>query len=319
MEVNDFMLKLTNDLKEKRSVSDTTARLYIKNLWTVNGRKPFKSLTFLRKYDDVHQAMDGYAPASQKTFVASIVSALDGYKDKPMYKKAYNHWVDVMNGKVKEHNEAVASLDGGKTQKEHDNWVEWDDVQKKFEALKAEVAGFGKDITPKQFQTLQDYFVLGLYTQQPPRRNADYLNMWVYKGNAKDLDNSRNYLILSSSGNPEKFIFNVYKTARRYGQQSEEVKPELADTIKHYLKYHPLQKGNRKRTLTYKMLVKHDGSLLESANSITRILNRLFGKKVGSSLLRHSYLSGKYNLEEMEEDARMMAHSVTQQREYLRT
>jgi hypothetical protein len=49
------------------------------------------------------------------------------------------------------------------------------------------------------------------------------------------------------------------------------------------------------------------------------MLNKVFGKKVGSSMLRHIYLSGKYGneLEEMKKDAEAMGHSVSQQKEYI--
>ena len=48
-------------------------------------------------------------------------------------------------------------------------------------------------------------------------------------------------------------------------------------------------------------------------NVITRIFNRIFSpNKIGSSMLRHMYLSSKYGTiaKEMSEDAKMMGHSV---------
>lgn len=53
-----------------------------------------------------------------------------------------------------------------------------------------------------------------------------------------------------------------------------------------------------------------------SVNSITRILNKVFGKKVGSSMLRHIYLSSKYGnvSKEMKEDAKIMGHSTEVQK-----
>jgi hypothetical protein len=45
----------------------------------------------------------------------------------------------------------------------------------------------------------------------------------------------------------------------------------------------------------------------------------VFGKNVGSSMLRHIYLSDKYNIKEMKEDAEKMGHTVEQQRDYMKT
>jgi hypothetical protein len=52
---------------------------------------------------------------------------------------------------------------------------------------------------------------------------------------------------------------------------------------------------------------------LNKINSITRILNKLFNpKKVGSSMLRHIYLTEKYGdkLNELEDDAEAMGTST---------
>ena len=66
-------------------------------------------------------------------------------------------------------------------------------------------------------------------------------------------------------------------------------------------------------------LVNADGSPLESVNAITRILNRVFGKNVGSTMLRHIYLSSKYDVKEMDDDAEKMAHSSGLQHAYLKS
>ena len=65
-------------------------------------------------------------------------------------------------------------------------------------------------------------------------------------------------------------------------------------------------------------LVNADGSPLAAVNAITRILNKTLGKKVGSSMLRHIFLSSKYDITEMNKDANAMAHSVEEQKRYLK-
>jgi hypothetical protein len=47
----------------------------------------------------------------------------------------------------------------------------------------------------------------------------------------------------------------------------------------------------------------------------------VFGKKVGSSMIRHIFLTDKYKdtLEEMKKDSEAMGHSVAQQKDYVRT
>jgi hypothetical protein len=79
------------------------------------------------------------------------------------------------------------------------------------------------------------------------------------------------------------------------------------------LKFHPEKKGSE-----YRFLVYSDGKPLSAVNAVTRVLNRAFGKNIGSSMLRHIYLSEKYNIDEMKTLAHDMGHSLTLQREYLK-
>ncbi len=50
------------------------------------------------------------------------------------------------------------------------------------------------------------------------------------------------------------------------------------------------------------------------------IFKREFNKKVGTSLIRHIYLSDKYGeqIKEMEQDAEDMAHSYKTQNDYVK-
>jgi hypothetical protein len=68
-------------------------------------------------------------------------------------------------------------------------------------------------------------------------------------------------------------------------------------------------------------LVYDDGKPLDKINSITRVLNGIFKKNIGSSMLRHSYLSSKYGSvrQDMADDAKAMSHSIgTQQTNYVK-
>jgi hypothetical protein len=51
---------------------------------------------------------------------------------------------------------------------------------------------------------------------------------------------------------------------------------------------------------------------IEASQEITRILNKIFGKKICSSILRNMYLSNKYSgvIEELKGDVQSMSTSV---------
>lgn len=308
MKVSDFMLNLQKRLIDERKVSESTANQYMQTLWCLNGKKTFNNLAWTKKYEAVEAVMSEYAKTTQLSQIATLATALSLFADKTTYKSAYTHWKDKMMAYRKELEDGTNPHE--KTEKQEENWITWEEVSKKKSGLKEDISSFTstKNITAAQFDKLMQFLVLSLYTDIPPRRNQDYLDMYVVKKVGKDMENNRNYYDLST----HKFIFNKYKTAKKYGQQIIDVPPELQSIIATYLKFHPLAKSKQKE---YKFLVKADGSNLNSVNSITRILNKIFGKKVGSSMLRHIYISGKYGdkIKELQEVAAEMGHSTEEQ------
>lgn len=318
MNSNEYMLQLHKRLLEKtygtppRNVGETTASAYIKTLYNLNDKKPFKNLAFLKKTDEIMKKIGEYAESTQKTLISTIASCLSLDKDKSGYKTVYKFYYDKMMEKAKVAKEADTS---DKTNKQEKNWIEWEEVQKKYGDMTAELAK-NKKATAEHLLPL---VVLGLYVEIPPRRNQDYLQMVVVKTTKKtkidEFPKDKNYLVLSK-GKPTEFIFNKYKTSKTYGTQKVAIPATLSEIIKRYLKVHSSVLRD-KTTTSYPFLVS-GGEEITADNSITRILNKIFGKNVGSSMLRHIYLSSKYDINSMKSDAEAMAHSVLQQKDYLK-
>ena len=212
-----------------------------------------------------------------------------------------------------------------KTAKQEENWLSWDIVQAHESRLRDEVLALkGKQLNSSQWDTLLSFMVLSLYTRFAPRRNQDYMFMKVVGDEKKATEADSNYLVL---GKTPKFIFRKYKTSKKHGEQVFDVPADLTDALTLYLDQHPLITKGAKVPLAKKVgvktegipfLVHHDGTPLTAVNSITRILNKIFGKKIGATALRHIYLSSKYDVQEMNEDAEKMAHGVNQQRDYMK-
>ena len=320
MKVTDFMLNLSSDLVEKKKVTDSTASTYIKSLYALNNKESFKNLTFLKKGEDIVKKIETYSPNTQKALYATLASVLSLFADRPGFKKIHQFYYDKMMGTVKDMKENGPPT-SEKTEKQKENWITWDEVKKKKDELGEAVKKFlgQKSITPEQFQTLLQHTVLSLYTDNPPRRNLDYMEMNIRKAKTKpeDLPKDKNYLVVTG-GKPTEFVFNKFKTMKKYGQQTVQITPELAGALEMYLKHHPGLKGNKGKTVECRFLVNVDGTALTAPNAITRILNTVFGKKIGSSMMRHIYLSSKYDVGEMEKDATEMGHSMTEQRNYLK-
>ena len=186
----------------------------------------------------------------------------------------------------------------GKTEVQEKNWISWGEIMKKQEDLK-------EKMKTGDWEAQLQSMVLSLFTLIPPRRN-EYQNMLVGTPGATDT----NYLDLKG----KKFVFNVFKTSRKDGSMELAIPDTLMDVIKMYLKHHPLRKEK-----SYPFLVYADGSPLTQVNSVTRILNRVFGKAVGCSMLRHIYLTEKFKgtHEDMKLIAGQMSHSVQTQKSYI--
>jgi hypothetical protein len=312
------MKTLKQRLIEERKVAESSAQLYLAQLVRLNDG-PFKNLKFLNDTAAIMAKLDGYAPSTKKTILGGIVSVMSLYKSGP-YRKLGSFYRSQMMGAQKDLEDARGETTD-KTEKEKENWVDWADVIKKRDELHKEVAGFGKDVTPEQYQKLLANLLLSLYTYIPPRRNKDYQDMWVVRQWSEAEPADRNYLDLHG----QRFIFNVYKTAKHTGQQVIEI-PEtdeaspLKDAIVAYLRHNPHYKASKNKAKTFRFLTRPNGEPLTTVNAITRILNAVFGKKVGSSMLRHSYLSDRYGgmIAEMAGDASAMAHSMDTQRTYIR-
>jgi len=306
--ITPFMVELHKDLKTKRELTEATASQYIRTLYTLNSSLPFNNLAWLKHVESVNLRLDEYAESTQKTMIATIVSALSTLNEKSSYKKIFAYWYNRMMEKTKESKEKDSSI---KSPTQEKNWLSWDIIlahEKRLEEESQQIIK-QKTISPNGWNTLLAYMVLSLYTKFSPRRNQDYQFLKVVKTEKQATDLDFNYYVTDK----QEFIFNKYKTAKHHGQQKFEVPSDLVNVINVYLKKHPQITKN-----PYFFLVQANGSPLPSVNSITRILNRIFGKNVGATMLRHIYLSSKYDVAEMNEDSEKMGHTSGMQREYLK-
>jgi len=316
MSFTPFMVELAEKIKTERDLSESSAGVYLRNLAVLNNKEAFKNLVFLKDIEAIDTIISKYASNTQTNLYVACVVGLTAMKSKAGYKKPYDHYYS----KMMELKEGKKSEDAKneKTEKQKEHMPDWSDVMKKHTELKTEVDAFSKEkhLSSRQYDTLLKYVVLSLYTLLPPRRNLDYLKMYVVKDPSETVDTSKNYYVLSE----HKMHFHVFKTCKTASEAEKvvDVPPELQSVLASYIRLHPSLKAKKKEV---KLLVEADGVPITAVNAITRILNKIFAKKVGSGMLRHSYLSGKYGkvLEEMKEDSAAMAHGLNTQRDYIKT
>lgn len=301
-----FMKKLAQELKDDKDLAESTIRNIMSQLKRLNGGNPFENLVFLKKIDKVLEDLSIYKANTQKTYLSSVVSVLELLKDKRTYKTLLNKYKKLLDEAI----QASKQIDkNNKNEKEKNNWMSWEEITSVKDNLQEKVDKIEGSPTKTDYNNILKYLVLSLYTDIPPRRNQDYQKMVINKKN-KNLSDDFNHLVLDDN----KFIFNKYKTSKSHGKQSIDFsdKPDLKRIIKQYLVYHPLYKVNKKNV---PFLVDASGSPLVDVNSITRLLNKIFKKNVGSSMLRKIYISHKFGddldkFNEMKAVAEKMGHTV---------
>jgi superfamily II DNA helicase RecQ len=277
---------------------------------------PIKNYKFLENTDEVMQKLQHLKPTTRKAYLTCIVSCLNCYKDNKKLSKLCAKYYILMNDAVKVLKETPSSA---MTKTQSTNWLDWNKIQDIYKSNHDKVMKFinNKELSETQYTQLLNFVVLSLYVLIPPRRNLDYMVMYIVKN--KPTSKDKNYLIVDNN----QFEFNVFKTAKKTeGESIEDIPEDLQHVIYDmYFKHHPLIKNKKITTKSLiPFLVYSDAKPLTTSNSITRILNKVFDKKIGVSMLRHSYLTFKYGdvNSEREKDAHAMGHNMATQQQYIK-
>jgi hypothetical protein len=286
------------EILNAKNISDSSKKLYLANLHRLNDNKEIKNFGFLKSPEKVMEKIAKYKPNTQRSYIISIVTLLKECNGKKKLYDSYYSILEKMNTDLK-----VQTV---KTEKEEKNWISDDEIKKvmsdcidKVRALKSK-----KKVSREEYEDLLRCVTVGLFVLQVPRRNLDYLKMIVVKKYEPQMSDDYNYLDLKNN----KFIFNNYKTKGTYQQQTTGVEPDMRVILDIYLKFHPNKKEH-----SFPLLVDADGDALTSMNAITRLLYKIFNKKIGSSMLRKIYLTHKYadTIEDLKKDTAMMGTSVS--------
>jgi len=289
--MSDFLVSIFD--KRDKPISESSRKLYQRNLEKLNDEKPVISLGFLTDVSKIMQTISKYKPTTQRSFIISICTVLKN-NNESLY-QIYFEILSKMNSDLKVHVE--------KTEKQKDNWMGEDEITNIYSSLKKSVP---KKIKSKEdFDAVLNFMIMSLYVLQAPRRNIDYTLMKI----SSDMsDKKYNYLDLKN----KKFIFNNYKTQGSYLSTAVDVPDDLMRVILMYVKVHPESKKLKNKKYNIHFLSNFYGENIEKSASMTNILNKIFDKKIGSSMLRNMYLTNKYGsmMKEMKGDVKSMATSV---------
>lgn len=300
----NYTTDLINKLKGE-NLTDSSISLYVRNLKKLNNNEDIKNLKFLENINDINEIIKTKKDNTQRAYYISIVAALRTVKQNKKYLSLYNKYYKLMKDKALEINKKPTEE---MTPEMKENWVSWEKVKELWEELKLEVDKMKNDKSVNEFKynKLLKFVILSLYVlSDGPRRN-EFQFMKILNNDNKDEE--YNFIDMKN----KEFIFKKYKTVKKYGEQILKINDELFDILKLYLKFKPNNTDNY-------LLVYFNGKPLNAINGITRILNSI-QKNMGSSMLRHSYITKKYGKieEEQKQTSQNMAHSVDMQRGYIK-
>jgi hypothetical protein len=282
---------------------------------TIQKNRPNLSASSLKTYSSVLRNLQkNMKGEGLEWFSENVTSILDYLKEKTAQTKKTSlsalfvltkeqRYKDVMVQVMKLVNETDKSQK--KNDKQDKNWMSVKEIQDIYDPLLVKIKKMLSNKSILNESTMMEFllvsFLGGVVKDLPPRRSQDYTELKIRNYDTK----KDNYY---KSG---KFYFNVYKTAKSYGEQVIQVPKELDVILKKWIKMN---------TNDY-MLYSTNGNKLSSPQ-ISRILNKVIDKNVSTSMLRHIYLTNIYKdlpaLEKMEELSSQMGHSLLQGLEYVK-
>lgn len=247
--------------------------------------------------------MKDWKTSIRQTKIAAIIVAIDTrYINKEKEQspeliealKAYRDQMTIDSGVS---NKKKLKQELSESQKE--NMIPWEDVLAKYNLMKKRAMPLFKvaRLDKKEFFELQDFVILSCYVLIKPRRSQDFCDFKI-----RNIDLAKdNYMLCPNLKKDAQFVFNSYKNASRSGSQKLTIPNELKKIILDWTKKNPYD---------YLIVNRLGGKIIQ--NKLTLILNNIFGQKMASSLLRHSYAThkvGHIDLEELQGIAEDMGQS----------
>jgi integrase len=252
----------------------------------------------IEHHKEILESLMTYKPNIRKTKLSAFIVVLDQKDDTPDDVK------EIIDNYRKQLFADADDVDKDEkkqklSESQEKNYITWDEVLKIYENLRTEAEPLFKleNLNKKQYNKLQEFVLLSLYVLTPPRRSLDYAQFKI-----KSIDESNdNYMTVKGRKKEGTLIFNAYKNSKRLGKQEVKISNALRNIIQKWMLKNPNEY----------LITTNTGNKIEQPR-VNLMLNNIFNKNIGSSLLRHIFLTHKYgdvDLEEMEKTTHEMGNS----------
>jgi integrase len=269
---------MTTD-KPKRAIRDTTKEQYIQLVKKYNNWSDLSPDDLFEKIEEEAKGRNLSTSFVKRAMSAFKYDYIENTK-KPS-KDVIKRYADII---------ALLRIETDKAEKSGTNKfkkINWDDIKDMY-----------KDISDIKTRVL-----VALYTLIPPRRLLDYSDMICAKRIVKILGNHNAFV---NTARKPYFLFQNYKTSHTFNIQQIPLPSSLTTVLREYIKEKDIKDG--------------DSLLGMSSKQLSARLKSIFGTSCNG--LRHSYITHLYSnnpkeLLNIEETARLMAHSPTLHLRYL--
>jgi hypothetical protein len=295
-------------MSNEQAIAESTTKVYLSNIGVIARSMGFK---------DVPTTGDWLQNSEQIIEHLSRIKNLNTRKNKLMtiivFAKAYDLPAAVVDAYSKEADKLSGQLQAflsknEKSERQRSNWMTKEELQTFAATLKADI--------PPKIKSFEDYervmrYVLVQFHLSHPIRN-DLADAKVYlQADKPAQEPTTNYILLNKSRKSAVLVLNNYKTFKFYGKKTIDVEPALAALLIKY--YAVIKEYSPERWLLVRKRSKAGAYEKATRNDYTKFLLQTFkrtGKRVSSTMIRHSIVSDAYNISHLKQLAEEMGHSV---------
>ncbi len=288
----------------------STIKQYYHQLKKLQMRLKENDFEFLMNADDTIQKINKLTSDKNPTELLHFTSKRNIYnpvilyllaldKDKNVIKK-YEVERDKLNNQYQDE-----QLTGKISSKQGKNFVHIDDIIKMITTMKNELKPKLKtNMNARDIALLKAYTLFEILVRFPTRNDLAGLQLITpskFKKITEEEKKNNNYIVRAKPNSY--FVWNEFKTDKKYQSISENIPKDLEKIINTYIKINNYKSG--------------DIIFDFSRNGLSQILLNASGKYLGgiqlsTTMIRKSYLSSKYSdiKKEQDKDATTMKHSV---------
>tara|TARA_Y100000004_G_scaffold191767_1_gene251152 strand:- start:1710 stop:2630 length:921 start_codon:yes stop_codon:yes gene_type:complete len=295
------MTDVKKEIKKLRpNLKDNTIHQYSLQLTKLQKLFDTDDYKFLDNPKDVANKISHLHYTSQRNAYNAIILLLLAIEGDKELIEEYGKMRDELNNKYEEE-----QASGKISEKQSKNFVEMSEVENMVNEMGNTVKGYKKkeSLNQNERQLLKAYTLFSILIRIPTRNDQAgmiLISKKMYNKLKEEDKKAHNYLLMEKSS--MKFIYNQYKTAKKYAENIVDIPKDLEKILRMYIRIMGIKSGD----------VLFDMTKNAQSQLLLKMSQKYMGKRISSTMIRKIYLSSKYGdtLKEMKEDAKIMGHST---------